>query len=183
MPSLKRVTIATRGRRDYPKYLHGTLVPYQNTLTTIIFNISNGIVCDTPNVQQLSCPYLTRVEIVLSQWTFTTTAPWRLPVSIDEVGVRVCNYGIQDEFTVTQFLIWLTQISRGKTPEAATVQLLDDHNTDQVVIHCKAVVQRAERFITSWQLRSGELFDVMSTENLEAAAGKAKERIEAKKYL
>jgi hypothetical protein len=82
-----------------------------------------------------------------------------------------------------QFLIWLTRISRAKTPEAATVQLLDDHNTDQVVIHCKYIVQRAERVITSWQLRSGELFDVMSIENLEAAAGKAKESVEAMEYL
>jgi hypothetical protein len=82
-----------------------------------------------------------------------------------------------------QFLMWLTLISRGKTPEAATVQLLDDCNTDQVVIHCKAVVQQAERVITSWQLRSGEFFDVMSIENLEAAAGKAKESVEVKEYL
>jgi hypothetical protein len=187
MPSLKRVTIASRGRRDYPPNLHGTLVPYQNTLTTIIFNISNDIVFNTPSVQQLyeSCPspYLTRVEIVLSHWMYTKPSLWRLPVSIDEVGVRVCYYGTPDESKIMQFLIWLTQISRGKTPEAATVQLLDDNNTDQVVIHCRAVVQRAEGIITSWQLRSGELFDVMSIENLEAAAGKAKERIEAKKYL
>jgi hypothetical protein len=181
---LKRVTIASRGRRDYPPNLHGTLVPYQNTLTTIIFNIDNSDTCDMPNVTQLyeSCPYLTRVEIILAYWTFWTTSLWRLPPSIDEVGVRVC-YGAQDEFKIMQFLVWLTQISRRKTLEAATVQLLDDHNTDQVVIHCKAVVQRADETITSWHLRSGELFDVMSIENLEAAAGKAKERIEAKKYL
>jgi hypothetical protein len=190
MPSLKRVTIRSRGRRDYPQNLNGVLVPYRNTLTTIIFNITNYITCDMPraDAQQLyeSCPYLTRVEIVFATWNFTTSSSlWiqRLPVSIDEVGVRVCACDAQDEFTIMQFLIWLTLISRGKTPEAATVQFLDDHNTDQVVIHCKAVVQRAEGIITSWKLRSGELFDLMSIENLEAAAGKAKERVEVKEYL
>jgi hypothetical protein len=54
MPSLKRVTIKSRGRKDYPPNLHGTLVPYRNTLTTIIFNIANHTTCETPDVEQLS---------------------------------------------------------------------------------------------------------------------------------
>lgn len=82
MPSLKRVSIATfmgvnsdhSGTSKFPQ----SLVPYQNSLTTIIFNVLSSERSNTSSLCRFyeSCPHLTRVELAFRCWQFTINPNW-----------------------------------------------------------------------------------------------------------
>ncbi|KAF9441636.1 hypothetical protein P691DRAFT_765093 [Macrolepiota fuliginosa MF-IS2] len=178
LPSLKRVTLSRLSSGSILPRNVNLLKAHRTTLTNVILclpHIQSEAISTLQAIYD-SSPHLIRVDLIIERWD-RRSVEWHFPPSVKEVGVRVRKRGAARVEDVLAFLVWITRLSRGKSQEPGMVQFLDDHNTDQMLVHCAVLVKNTQWIITSWQKRNGELLDLMSLKGLVDIARRAETNV------
>jgi hypothetical protein len=111
-PSLKRLTIMDSSLTLYTAKFYKGLTPYYHSLTTLHVLCHPSQLAATPlETLYAKCPNLSRVDVILYSWPNNSDLGripgWTFPLSITDIGLRVCEFRVVGEEDAIRFVAWL----------------------------------------------------------------------------